>query len=56
MRSSTVLISALVLAIAGATMHMAWAKDSPQEHTLPINGMKMHYRTLGEGPPLVLLH
>jgi pimeloyl-ACP methyl ester carboxylesterase len=43
-----ILIAVLALAFASA--------GNAQERTLPINGMKMHYRTLGEGPPLVLLH
>jgi pimeloyl-ACP methyl ester carboxylesterase len=55
-RSSIFPIAALVLAFASAPERAAWGQDSSQERTLPINGIKMHYQILGEGPPLVLLH
>ncbi|HEU5282980.1 MAG TPA: alpha/beta hydrolase [Burkholderiales bacterium] len=49
----------LVIAALGAALASsaaAWGQDASQGRTLPVNGMQMHYRTLGEGPPLVLLH
>jgi len=49
----------LVLAALGAALVApvaAWGQGASQERTLSVNGIQMHYRTLGEGPPLVLLH
>jgi pimeloyl-ACP methyl ester carboxylesterase len=55
-RQSTILIAILVLALTSAVERAAWGQDSSQERSLPINGVELHYRMLGEGPPLVLLH
>lgn len=44
------LAAALVAPAAASGQHSA------QERTLSVNGIQLHYRTLGEGPPLVLLH
>jgi hypothetical protein len=49
----------LVLAALGAALVApvaAWGQGAAsQERTLPVNGIQIHYRPLGEGPPLVLL-
>jgi pimeloyl-ACP methyl ester carboxylesterase len=54
-RSSIILIAALGFAFAGAGERVAWGQEA-EEHSLAVNGIRLHYQTLGEGPPLLLLH
>lgn len=55
-RSSTILIAGLVFAFASVGERAAWGQDTSHQRTLSVNGIKLHYQMLGEGPPLVLLH
>jgi len=55
-RTSTILIATLVIAFTSAAERAAWGQDTSRSYSLPINGIDLHYRMLGEGPPLVLLH
>lgn len=50
------ILSAAALLVAAAAVANAHRHTTPESHTLEVNGIEMHYETVGEGDPLVLLH
>ncbi len=51
-RNVIVMIALVAVAVPGGAL----AESTSTAQTVPINGMEMYYETIGEGPPMVLLH
>ena len=46
----------VILAVVLAGRGLAVSSDAPRDATVHANGLLMHYREAGQGPPLLLLH
>lgn len=52
----TLLLIAALLAGSFAAEHVSAQDIAPRADSVEVNGLRLHYRTAGSGPPLLLLH